>query len=167
MHLTAISNMWIIPSDPSQRSIRNFWKIPLKIPTFIFFWPGIQPCVLIGCCPVQFFTIQTTHISITILSRFCSQSKLKTSYNWEDLVEVSKMNAYFHVIYMLFTVLGRSVSRKTLPLVLNAQTKAAHSSPWAKFFSIRTSQSVNNIYYINILFFSLLVQQFPSSFLSS
>ena len=53
--------------------------------------------VLIGCCPVQFFTIRTAHVSITILSRFCSQIKLKTSYNWEHLVEVSKMNAYFHV----------------------------------------------------------------------
>ena len=51
----------------------------------------------IGCCPVQFFMIQTAHISITILSQFCSQIKLKTSYNWEHLVEVSKMNADFHV----------------------------------------------------------------------
>ena len=41
--------------------------------------------------------IQTAHISITILSQFCSQIKLKTSYNWEHLVEVSKMNADFHV----------------------------------------------------------------------
>ena len=64
---------------------------------FFLVWNLEKSRALIGCCAVQVFTIRITHISITILSRFCSQIKLKTSYNWEDLVEVSKMNANFHV----------------------------------------------------------------------
>ena len=109
--------------------------------------------------------IRTAHVSITILSRFCCQIQLKTSYNWVHLVEVSKMNACFDIRSVtdvfkntffiarvtlksndkryrvrsvsvvnqnwntelkisekkLFTGLGRSVSRKTFPSVLNAR----------------------------------------------
>ena len=43
--------------------------------------------------------IQTAHIyqHYNFELRFCPQIKLKTSYSWEHLVEVSKMNANFHV----------------------------------------------------------------------
>ena len=53
---------------------------------------------------------------------------------------------------MLFTGLGRFASIKTLPSVLDAWTSAVHSRPWAKFFSIWTYWSVNNLYISYILF---------------
>ena len=50
--------------------------------------------------------------------------------------------------YMLFTGLGRTVSRITLPSVLNARLgllpRSVHSRPWAKFLTIWTSRLVNN-----------------------
>ena len=76
----------------------------------IYFFPVQNPeksCALICCCPVQFFTIwttqiQTAHVSVTILSWFCSQIKLKTSYNWEHLVEVKWMLIFMFSRWLAF-----------------------------------------------------------------
>ena len=94
----------------------------------LYFFPVRNPeksRALIGCCPVQFSTIRTAHpdrhVSITILSRFCSQIGPVGKYTW---------------------TLGGNCQRRILrniqncqphPSVLNLKCNHSNESPWSAF----------------------------------
>ena len=87
---TKIENRFTLQTAEKKKLNQTKFVFPVQNPE--------KSHTLIGCCPVQFITIRTAHVSMTILSRFCPQIELQTSYNYkEHLVEVFKMNAYFHV----------------------------------------------------------------------
>ena len=95
---------------------RNNW--------FYFFWIGIlRNHAPSGCCLVQFFTIWTAHLDCSRqhyhFELICSQIKLKTSYNREYFVEVSKMNANFQTMlfHFVFVLLHASFTNPTIKAI--------------------------------------------------
>ena len=76
-------------STPRRKSeyTRDKLEIPKNKPKIrlIIFFCGPDSRVLIGYCPVQFFTIRTAQVSITVLNRFCSQMKLKDNLQLRTL----------------------------------------------------------------------------------
>ena len=87
---------------------------------------------------------RTAHISITILSRFCSQIKLKTSYNWEQLVGVFEMNANFYVqsvtsvwklFYFLISISILSLHASFANPTIKAIVRALSQKLTRKYFS--------------------------------
>ena len=86
----------------SKYVLTNVYKIKISRQVdFTEYHSSEESRPLIGCCPVQFFRIRIAHPDRLRqhynFELFCFQIELETSYSWEHLVEVSKMNADFHV----------------------------------------------------------------------